>query len=151
MHIIDKLAPVENERLLRLLLPLYYKKRLTENMRNIIEDDIERIRPRMNIYKTSGFILTEKNLSSISFRKADCLNENNRGIKEIYEEEISSGITQILSVSKSISKDYLYSELNILLDFSILTKEIRETYDKAVNYLVSRNIVKEDKSTLFLI
>lgn len=151
IHIIEALAPIEHERLLRLLLPLYYKNRLTEKQRGIMEADIESVSHIINVYKTGGFILIEKNLTKIDFRISDPLNKQNRKIKEIYEEEISSGIVKLLNQNKSVLKDSLFSELNNLLDFNKMTSDIKEAYDNAVTYLISREVIKEVSGILYLV
>lgn len=150
-YIINKLAPISYKRLLRLLLPIYDKSRLTAKQIGIMEADIELVKRDIKFCSTSGFILSEDNLRRIDFRRADPLNSENRSIIEIYDEEISSGIYQIVSISKSIPIDSLYSELDELLGYNRLTKDAKEIYSSAVTYLINRNKLKLENNVLYLI
>ena len=151
MHIIEALSPISQERLFKLLLPLYYKTRLTEKQRGILSKELSIVQERMQIYKTSGFILTEKDLINITFRRAKEGIKNQRSITEIYEEELSAGILKILSYATKMKKEALYIELNKLLDFKKSTKEVTDIYDSAVNYLIARKEIKEENKILFLV
>ena len=73
-----------------------------------------------------------------------------RKIKYISDIEIKDDIKEIIRMCEYVNKDGIFSMLNELLDFSSLTKENRERYEKCWKSLIDHHqIIKCNNSEYF--
>ena len=149
-EIIKNEGPIHHDLLIkRIFEAFYYKwhysKKITSRIKKEIEEIFLNNETFINKYMKDGnfYYLQNSNFCRQNDKEI-------RKIKYISDIEIKDDIKEIIRMCEYVNKDGIFSMLNELLDFSSLTKENRERYEKCLKSLLDHNqIIKCNNSEYF--
>ena len=133
-NLIYKISPISVDDLIKIL-------------DNIVDEDeinqtILELKKMRAIYKVLNFVLKPDDLFLIKFRRYDSLNPYNRGISQIYVEELEAGFKEILSYVKETSKEALFETFNTLIGYPKNDFKTHKEYNKVLGILKDKNIIE---------
>ena len=144
LNIIEKTSPINKNELMRLVSNPFFNKNLCEEITTKLEDAIKYLKNAKKIYIIVGYIIKPSDLLGLRFRRYDSLNPYNRTIDNIFIEELEEGFKTIISYVKQTSKQILFKTFNTLLGYPSESKKTIDTFNKVLQVLVDKALIRLD-------
>lgn len=151
ISIMQDLAPIKIEVLKKLVLPLYDKPKMTKAVAEMIEQDISSLLDNKRFYKVIGYVLKPADLLGVKFRRHNEENETTRDIKDVYIEELESGIFNILSIVREMAIESLFHQMNVLMGYQKMSDKIRNVYQSVLSMMLDKNMIVINNNVITLI
>lgn len=146
-NVLQKEAPLYEERLLKRILPYFGREKITSAFLESYSNHM-RGYEKYGIVKRNGFLyLADK--KQYALRVPALNSEYIRSAKEIAPEELAAGMIQIIGRNITVEKEGLYKTLAKELGYTRITDSTQECFDKALMLVFDK--VKVENNVLSLI